>query len=300
MLTIAIPTYHRGAVLCDTIDMLLQLEPRAEEILIVDQTREHPSEVEARLRRWEADGAIRVVRLPEPSITHAMNTALREARTPFVLFLDDDVIPAKDLVQQHRAALAEAGVWAAVGQVLQPGEVPRHFEDDELRRGPIRDLEFQFNHDQPCDVQNVMAGNLSVDRGRALQIGGFDENFVAVAYRFETDFALRLVAAGGRIRYQPAASIHHLKAPGGGVRTWGDHRTSSSPMHSVGDYYFARHHLRSFWPYVARRLRKNIVTRYHLARPWTIPSKTLGELRGLRLALTLFGQGRRLAGSDLE
>lgn len=294
MLTIAIPTYHRGAVLCDTIAMLLQLEPRADEILIVDQTREQPPDVDARLRAWEAAGAIRVVRLPEPSITHAMNTALREAQHPFVLFLDDDVIPAKDLVRHHQAAHAEPGVWAVVGQVLQPGEAPQHFEDAELRLGPIRDLEFRFNHDQPCDVRNVMAGNLSVDRGKALGIGGFDENFVAVAYRFETDFALRLTGAGGRIRYEPAASIRHLKAPGGGVRTWGDHRTSSSPMHSVGDYYFAHHHVARFWPYVAQRLVKNIGTRYHLKHPWTIPAKILGEIRGLRLAFGLSRRGRKL------
>ena len=294
MLTIAIPTYHRGAVLCDTIEMLLRLETRADEILIVDQTPSHPADVEQRLRAWESSGAIRVIRLPSPSITHAMNTALREARNPYVLFLDDDIIPSLQLVAAHREALAEPDVWAVVGQVLQPGETPRHYDEDELRRGPIRDLEFRFHHDAACDVQNVMAGNLSVDRGRALRIGGFDENFVAVAYRFETDFALRLVAAGGRIRYEPAASIQHLKAPGGGVRTWGDHRSSASPMHSVGDYYFARHHVPAFWPYVARRLVKNIVTRYHLTHPWTIPAKTLGELRGLRMALKLAGRGRSL------
>jgi len=292
MLTIVIPTYNRGAVLCETIKMLLRLDPG--EILVVDQTPEHPPEVEARLVGLELGGAIRVVRLSTPSITHAMNTALREAKNAHVLFLDDDIIPSANLVTAHRAALAEPGVWAVVGQVLQPGEEPRHYAEDELRRGPIRDLEFRFNHDTPCDVQNVMAGNLSVDRARALQIGGFDENFVAVAYRFETDFALRLVAAGGRIRYEPAASIHHLKATGGGVRTWGDHRTSASPMHSAGDYYFARHHVIAFWRYVSRRLVKNIATRYHLRRPWTIPSKILGEARGLRLALKLSRKGRRL------
>jgi GT2 family glycosyltransferase len=294
MLTIAIPTFNRGAVLCDTIHMLLRLHSRADEIVIVDQTTDHPPEVDARLRAWESGGAIRVIRLQEPSITHAMNTALREARMNYVLFLDDDVIPSQDLVTAHRAALADPAVWAVVGQVLQPGETPRHFDESVLRRGAIRDLEFRFNHDAPCDVQNVMAGNLSVDRSRALQIGGFDENFVAVAYRFETDFALRLVAAGGRIRYQPSASIQHLKAPGGGVRAWGDHRTSSSPMHSVGDYYFAHQHVAAFWPYVGRRVVKNIATRYHLKRPWTIPSKALGELRGLRLALALAKRGRRL------
>jgi hypothetical protein len=32
---------------------------------------------------------------------------------------------------------------------------------------------------------------------------------------------------------------------------------------------------------VARRLRNNIATRFHLRHPWTIPAKIVGELRGL-------------------
>jgi GT2 family glycosyltransferase len=287
VLTIAIPTYERGAVLCDTIELLLALEPRADEIVIVDQTPAHPPDVAARLEAWERTNAIRVIRLQRPSITRAMNTALAEAKNERVLFLDDDIIPTPQLAGAHDAAFADASVWAVVGQVLQPGETPGHFPDAELRRGFVRDLEFRFTHDTACDVQNVMAGNLSVDRAHALAIGGFDERYSAVAYRFETDFALRLVAAGGRIRYEPAASIRHLKAPGGGVRMWGDHRTSASPAHSMGDYYFARKHVPAFWPYVARRLRNNIATRYHLRHPWTIPAKVVGELRGLVRALRL-------------
>jgi GT2 family glycosyltransferase len=285
MLTIAIPTYGRGTVLCETIAMLLQLDPRADEILIVDQTLEHPPEVRTQLARWESDGAIRVVRLKAPSIPSAMNTALELASHPYVLFLDDDIIPGTTLVAAHRRAIAEGNATAVVGQVLQPGEQPEHFDEATLRRGFIRDLEFRFNHDEPAEVRNVMAGNLCVDRRAALAIGGFDLRYTAVAYRFETDFALRLIAAGGRILYEPNASIRHLKSPGGGVRMWGDHRTSPSPAHSVGDYTFARRHIPDFWHYVVVRLRKNILTRFHLTHPWTIPLKLIGELRGLAGAL---------------
>lgn len=285
MLTIAIPTYARGAMLCDTIEHLLSLEPRADEILIVDQTASHPPAVQERLERWERTGTIRRIVLDAPSIPRAMNTALRESRSPRVLFLDDDVIPSRRLVAEHERALEETGAWAVVGQVLQPGEEPRHFDETTLRRGVLRDLEFRFSHDAPADVRNVMAGNLSVERDKALAIGGFDERFTAVAYRFETDFALRLVAAGGRIRYEPAASIRHLQLASGGVRAWGDHRTSASPAHSYGDYLFARRHVPAFTRYVLTRLRKNVLTRFHLTHPWAIPAKITGELRGLWRAL---------------
>lgn len=293
-LSIAIPSYNRGAILVETIDRLLALDPRADEILVVDQTREHPPPIAERLAGWSASGAIRLIHLDEPSIPRAMNAALTAARSRYVLYLDDDIIPTPSLVSAHLAAYERSDIAAVVGQVLQPGEEPAHFDEATLRRGAIPDLEFRFRHDRACDVRNVMAGNLSVERERALAIGGFDEAFVAVAYRFESDFALRLTRAGGRIRFEPAASIRHLKAPSGGVRAYGDHRSSASPAHSAGDYYFARRHAPAFWRYVARRLVRNVATRFHLRHPWLIPPKLIGEARGLVLALRLASRPPRL------
>jgi GT2 family glycosyltransferase len=285
MLTVAIPTYGRGALVCETVEALLALSPPPAEILIVDQTPSHPEAVRARLDEFQRSGAIRLLRLEKPSIPHAMNVALREAKFNRVLFLDDDIIPDANLIGAHLNAIDATHADAIVGQVLQPGEIVEHVPEAVLRNGFVRDLEFCFRHDTATEVQNVMAGNLCVDRAKALAIGGFDEAFTAVAYRFETDFALRLIAAGGRIRYEPAASIRHLKIAGGGVRTWGDHRTSASPVHSAGDYRFARRHVPAFWRYVAVRLRKNVATRFHLTHPWTIPAKMVGEIRGLLSAL---------------
>lgn len=285
--TIAIPTYNRGDILVETIARLLTLDPRASEILIVDQTKSYDTAIESRLEAWSKSGSIQWIRLPEPSIPHAMNEALRVARSTIVLYLDDDIIPSGGLVAAHERAHGE-GTWAVAGQVLQPGEEPEHHAE------AADDLEFKFNHDEAQDVSNVMAGNLSVDRERALDVGGFDENFIGAAYRFETDFAKRIVAAGGRIRFEPRASMRHLKIATGGIRAHGDHRTSANPAHSVGDYYFALHHVPRFWRYARRRFVSNVATRFHLRHPWTIPAKMLSEIRGLLLARRLARRGRRL------
>jgi GT2 family glycosyltransferase len=286
VITIAIPTYNRQEIVVETIERLL---PLGAPIVVVDQTPT-PHEPLAAL-------PIRLIRLPEPSIPHAMNVAVDAAETDVVLFLDDDVLPSPRLVDAHSEAQRDGEVWAVVGQILQPGETPERVVQ------PGDDLEFRFNADEGRFVANVMAGNLSVKRARFIELGGFDENFVGVAYRFESDFALRVVAAGGKVWFEPRASIRHLKLATGGLRSYGDHRTSPSPMHSAGDYYFALQHRPPLWRYALRRLRANVVTRFHLTHPWTIPSKLTGELRGLALARRLHGRGRRLgmftAGHDL-
>jgi GT2 family glycosyltransferase len=281
-LTIAIPTYNRGAILLETLQRLFALELPANEIVVVDQT----AEPLAQLLRWNEDGRIRYVRLSKPSIPHAMNVALQTATSPLVLFLDDDVEPSPRLVAEHLAAHRGDGIiWAVAGQVLQPGEEPEPLPH------PGDDLAFPFRSSEPAFVANVMAGNLSVRRDRAIAIGGFDENYVGAAYRFETDFARRLVAAGGKIRFEPRASLRHLKLSTGGLRTFGDHKTSISPMHAVGDYYFALAHVDRFAPYALHRLRANVVTRFHARHPWTIPGKLIGELRAMLLARRLHRRG---------
>jgi GT2 family glycosyltransferase len=154
-----------------------------------------------------------------------------------------------------------------------------------------RDLDFRFYGTAPAWVTNVMAGNLSVKRDKALSLGGFDKNFIPpVSYRFETEFAKRVVLAGGKIRFEPKASIRHLRAASGGTRTLGSHLTSISPLHGVGDYYYALCCGKG-WDrvgYMARRALREVCTRFHLWHPWWIPVKAVGELRAIWMALRLF------------
>jgi GT2 family glycosyltransferase len=225
-----------------------------------------------------------------------MNVALREAPSNIVLFVDDDVRPVPGLLAAHLAAHAEfPDVWAVAGQVLQPGQAAAAMACPVAEQGLRADLDFAFHGTQRAWVRNVMAGNLSVRRADALRIGGFDENFVGVAYRFETEFARRVWHRGGRILFEPSASIRHLRAPSGGTRAYGNHLCSASPYHGEGDYYFALRegHGLSRVAYICRRMLREVSTRYHASHPWHIPVKLVGEVRALTLALRLHAEGPR-------
>ena len=302
--SVVIPTYRRGAVLLDTLKHLIALDPPPAEIVVVDQTEAHPPKVAEVLRRWEAEGRLRRIVLSPPSIPQAMNAGLLQSRGEIVLFVDDDIVPAPDLVKRHWQAYAEhPDAWAVAGRVIQPEDRERKSEAGRRRSasgkaGGLRtDLDFAFNETDPAWVENVMAGNLSVLRAKALAIGGFDANFIPpVSFRFETEFAKRLTAAGGKIYFEPRASIQHLRAGSGGTRTTGSHLASASPRHGVGDYYYALRWGRGgerFWHIVKRPFRE-VRTKFHLAHPWFIPVKFVGELRAMALAFRLYRAGPRL------
>ncbi len=291
MLSIVIPTYRRERVLVESLDYLLDLPRPADEIVVVDQTEQHEPDTEARLEALHAQQKIRWIRQQPPSITAAMNRGLREATGDIVLFLDDDIAPERDLVAAHRHAHGEHTDVVIAGRVIQPWEEGVDFS---------RHTEFCFAGLRPAWIPDFMGGNFSVRRHEALRLGGFDENFVRVAYRFEAEFAHRLRANGGRIRFEPGACLHHLRVTAGGTRSYGEHLTTIKPDHAVGAYYFALR-TKSGWSrlrdFVQRPLRA-IATRHHLRRPWWIPVTLIAEVRGMRWALRLHRNGPRLMESQ--
>ncbi len=295
-ISIIIPTYKREQTLLNTISMLLKLPTAADQILVVDQTQRHSEQTELSLAEWNKSGRINWVRRSEPSITKAMNVGLSQARNELVLFLDDDIEPRSDIIAVHRYAHEkQPDLWATVGQVIQPWQQPEKLQPPQAQTGLRTDFDFPFHSSLDHDVQNVMAGNLCVNRERALSIGGFDENFVGAAFRFETEFARRIGRAGGRIQFLGSAGINHLRVTEGGTRSAGSHLTSASPRHGMGDYYYAFLHGGPIeaWTYSLRRVFREVSTKFHATHPWWIPVKLVGELRAMWAGWWMAARKRR-------
>lgn len=285
--SVVIPTYRREAVLLDTVRFLMAQEPRAAEILVVDQTETHETQTEEALSALAAAGEILWIRLELPSIPAAMNCGLLRAREAIVLFLDDDIRPDPGLVLAHLNA-HESAEGLIAGRVVQPwdeaGAAPQ--------AGPSA-----FSGDTEAWVEHFIGANFSVQREHALSLGGFDENFVRVAYRYEAEFAHRFRESGRRIRFVPSASVHHLRAGAGGTRTFRAHLTTLGPDHAVGAYYCALRTCAAGRRVSAflKRLASSIATRHHARRPWGIPGTLIAEIRGMAWALKLNRRGPRYA-----
>jgi GT2 family glycosyltransferase len=285
-LTIAIPTYRREQVLLETVSLFLSFNVQNIEILVLDQSASHIPHVQNELSRLHALGQIRLLKLNEPSIPRAMNCGLVEASHDLVLFVDDDIIPEADLIGAHLNAHALDKGRIVAGRIIQPWQEGLDFSQD---RG------FHFASKQSREIENFMGGNFSLDRNEAIALGGFDENFVRVAYQFEAEFAYRWRAAGYHIIFEPKACVHHLKVSSGGTRTFGNHLTTVQPDHSVGAYYF---YLRTWsgsstLKSIMNRLFGAIVTKYHLKNPWRILPTIISEVHGLIWACHLAWRGPR-------
>jgi hypothetical protein len=143
----------------------------------------------------------RVVRGPQRGPAAARNAGWRTTRTPWIAFLDDDVVPAPDWRARladdiARAAPDVAGVQGRVAVPLPAGRPPTDWERNVARL---------------ADTPGIITADLVCRRAAVEQVGGFDERFTR-AYREDTDFELRLIDAGWRLEQGTRTIEHPVRA----------------------------------------------------------------------------------------
>ena len=300
-ISVVIPSYNRSKILLETLDQLFNQTLKPKEVLVIDQTQYDRGDPAAEsLRKLDEASRIRWIRLREPAIPVAMNKGLLESVSANVLFLDDDIKVNSDFLEKHQQVVDQFKPLAHVGQIVQPWqEANQPFKDHEYVQEITlnADLEFMFNSAEPASIQNCMAGNLCVDRESAIAVGGFDENFSEVAYRFESEFCKRFCKTlDTHFLYSPLPILDHLYIKSGGTRAYANYLTSPKAVHSFGDYYFALlcGQGRSKSNYIASRFFFSVCAKFYLRKPWFIPVRLIAEVRGLFKALNCIKQGQRL------
>jgi len=211
--SVIIPTYRREAPLRRCLADVLAQRHSAFEVLIVDQSPDHETETWATLRALPAHA--HHIRLEQPSVTAAVNVGARQSTGRLLLFLDDDIeIREPALLARHARHYDDPSIAGVVGRIVNAdgrGDLPRP-----AAAGPLGFLDINFDHPHPMDVPTAAGANMSFRRDVVERLGGFDERYTANAFRWETDFSVRVTRAGYRIRYDPDARVvHHYGTPGG-------------------------------------------------------------------------------------
>jgi GT2 family glycosyltransferase len=205
-LTVVVPTYDRAAVLARCLDALDgQVVDAGVQTIVVDDGSTDGTEELLRSRT-----GVEVVRIAHAGRSAARNAALERATGDVIVFVDDDVLASDGLLQRHldhhrRHASANE---ALVGLVTWAPElaVTPHMEWLE-RGGPL----FAFDAiDDPDDVdwRHFCTANASVKRA-FLAGERFDESLERAV---DVELGYRLSRRGMRLRYDPEAVGHHLRA----------------------------------------------------------------------------------------
>lgn len=234
-ITVAIPTYRREGVLIDTIKALLKQSHQNLELLVVDQSTQHLPETEAALAKI-TDHRWRYVKAKPPSLPAARNFCLQIARAPIVLFLDDDIVPTKDLVKYHLQTFTNHPELSVVGgRVLQEGFPIKNevlcFDDYAVSHGVFTATEAGYTNAFP-------GGNHSLRVKDALEVGGFETRYYGNAFREESDMALKMTRAGMKIYYEPRAELLHLAAREGGTRVKNYQHLYDTPLFYRNELFF--------------------------------------------------------------
>ena len=196
--SVVIPTVGRPDLLRDALLSLSRCEPRAAEVLVVDQSDENLSDPV--IADVGLPGA-RTVRSRAGGRGLAVNLGLKNAGQPVVLVVDDDCTVRADWVGAASRAMEEEPEGIVCGRVLPPpGADPRLVPSTMLLETP-RDYTGQTISGA------LFAGNMACSRDAVLAIGGFDEDIVPSAE--DCEFCYRWLRAGGRLRHIPDLVVWH-------------------------------------------------------------------------------------------
>ncbi len=198
--SIVVCTYNRVAKLERLINALLRQSVPASfyELIVVDDCSEDGT-MSACSRFEGMFPNFRYVRLPKNSgPSKARNKGTAEVRTDYVLFVDDDCIPATDWVEKTFEALRHHPIIA--GAVASPSEP--------LAQVCHNISEFhRFMPERPAGVIRFLAGaNMAFHRDVLLCIGGFDP---AMRIAEDMELAVRARHGGHEVFFESSSVVIH-------------------------------------------------------------------------------------------
>lgn len=186
--SLVIPTVGRPSLRTLLEALVAGTEPVDCPVLVVDDRPGSGDPLEGSLADLRDDlPGLRVLRSGGGGPARARNLGWRHARTPWVSFLDDDVVPAPDWYATLRRDLehAPAGVAGVEGNVEVPLPTDRRPTDWERATAGL-------------ETSTWITADLSYRRSALVAVGGFDERFPR-AFREDADLGLRVTTTQGPI-----------------------------------------------------------------------------------------------------
>ena len=207
--SIVIPTYNRRARLSRVLDALSRqtVAPDRFEVVVVDDGSSDGTT--DWLRAWSAPFPLRALRQENSGPALARNAGVRAAAAPLALFIDDDVVPAPELVGEHLRSHAAEKDIAVIGPLLSLSRYAQpwvQWEQTQVEKQYRAMAERRWR----TSFRQFWTGNASVAREHVLAVGGFDPAYLRAE---DIELAARMERLRGvRFRFNPAAAgVHHAE-----------------------------------------------------------------------------------------
>jgi glycosyltransferase involved in cell wall biosynthesis len=194
--SIVIPAYNAAGTIAETLAAVLGQQGFAQlvEVIVVDDGSTDPT---AEIVR---QFPVRYLYQPNAGPASARNRGFRCARGPYVLFTDSDCVPDSRWAMQLVEALHHPVVGAVGGSYTLANR-------GRVAEGIHWEIVVRHRRFRPY-VRALGSYNLGVRREVMEQVGGFDETYPAASGE-DNDLSYRILAAGYKLRWVPAATVGH-------------------------------------------------------------------------------------------
>jgi glycosyltransferase involved in cell wall biosynthesis len=218
--SIVIATRNRSVLIGQTLDAIArQRWPRERlEVIVADNGSTDGTRTVVEQAAACADGlALRYVFVAQPGKSHAVNAALRLTRGDLIAFTDDDVQPDPEWLSALARAVEDTGADFVAGRILPLWEVdpPAWISPSLYGVLAIPDnglARLAIAADDPAAVMPLGA-NMAVRASVISRLGGLRTDLGKLEGSMRTgedhEFFLRLLHAGCRGVYEPAALVRH-------------------------------------------------------------------------------------------
>ena len=222
-ITVVIPNYNGMKYLAECMTSLCREQHNAPgyEVLIIDNASVDGS-VEYLQKEWCGEG-VRLISLPENTgFCHAVNLGIREAKTPYVILLNNDTKAEAGFVRGLYDAIRENEKIFSVSAKMLMWDRPELIDDAGDRycvlgwaysRGKGRPA---ADYDKSVPVFSACGGAAIYRRSVFEEIGYFDEEHFA--YLEDLDIGYRARIYGYENRYEPKAAVLHYGSASTGSR----------------------------------------------------------------------------------
>jgi O-antigen biosynthesis protein len=201
VLSVIVPTAGRHGALARCLGALAAQDIDAPfDVVVIDDARTPQAPTPP------ASGAATVIRTGGRGAAAARNAGARAAAGDVLLFLDDDLVPAPDLLSRHLAHHDGEPDRVVLGR-CPPCPPARSLTDLAAAlwwEDRYRDMERSAS----LTFTDVLSGNMSIRRAPFLTLGGFDEA-LGTLRREDWHWGVKVLQAGMTVEFEPDAVARH-------------------------------------------------------------------------------------------